>query len=146
MNQAVALDIYGTLVNPLEMDEQAAASLCRGARRTALGGYWREKQIEYSFRRGLMGAYEDFGVCTRQALAYVRGPPTLNIELSDEDRRAAYRGTTGYQNLRAFPDAAPALEALRNTGHTLVAFSNGVEETARTLLERRPGYSPTSTA
>jgi 2-haloacid dehalogenase len=38
--------------------EQASAFLCR----------WREKQLEYSFRRGLMRRYENFAVCTRQVL------------------------------------------------------------------------------
>jgi hypothetical protein len=41
-----------------------------------------------------------------------------------------------YQNLRPFPDVLPGLERLRSEGHTLVAFSNGVERTARVLLER----------
>ena len=40
------------------------------------------------------------------------------------------------QNLRAFPDVAPGMEALKAKGHRLVAFSNGVEETTRILLER----------
>jgi haloacid dehalogenase-like hydrolase len=40
------------------------------------------------------------------------------------------------QNLRAFPDVAPGMEALKAKGHRLVAFSNGVEATTRILLER----------
>ncbi len=41
-----------------------------------------------------------------------------------------------YQNLRPFPDVVPGLETLKSGGHRLVAFSNGVEATARTLLDR----------
>ena len=29
---------------------------------------WRAKQLEYSFRRGLMQNYVDFGICTRQSI------------------------------------------------------------------------------
>jgi 2-haloacid dehalogenase len=38
--------------------------------------------------------------------------------------------------LRPFPDVIPGIEVLKERGHTLVAFSNGIEATARTLLER----------
>lgn len=129
MSQAIGFDVYGTLVNPLEMDEHLRVFAGEHAGR--LAEVWREKQIEYSFRRGLMDAYEDFDVCTRQALTFAAR--TLNIELSGEDEDNL---VAEYQNLQAFPDAAPALEVLKERGHRLVAFSNGVEETARKLLER----------
>lgn len=92
---------------------------------------WRDKQIEYTFRRALMKEYKDFGVCTRQALVFAAR--ALDIELSEEDQE---RLIEEYQNLRPFPDVLPGIRALKEKGHTLVAFSNGVEETARTLLDR----------
>ena len=39
-----------------------------------------------------------------------------------------------YSNLKVFPDVVPALELLKQSNHTLVAFSNGVESTLKTLL------------
>jgi len=92
---------------------------------------WREKQVEYTCRRGLMREYQDFGVCTRQALAFAA--LSLDVEILAEDRE---RLVEEYQNLTSFPDVAPGLERLRSEGHSLVAFSNGVERTARVLLER----------
>ncbi len=92
---------------------------------------WREKQLEYTFRRGLMRAYENFDVCTRQALDYTA--QALEADLSDGDRE---RMIEEYSSLSPFPDVAPGMETLREAGHTLVAFSNGVESTLRALLER----------
>ncbi|HKZ27575.1 MAG TPA: HAD-IA family hydrolase, partial [Rubrobacteraceae bacterium] len=37
---------------------------------------------------------------------------------------------------KPFPDVVPGLEGLRKEGRVLVAFSNGVETTTRTLLSR----------
>lgn len=96
-----------------------------------MSGLWRQKQLEYTFRRGLMKKYEDFGVCTREALDFAAA--SFGVELSDEDKANLIEH---YQDLRAFPDAIPALETMKGRGHRLAAFSNGVEATARKLFER----------
>lgn len=129
MSRAIGFDIYGTLVDPLEMNEHLRPLV--GEKADRLAELWRQKQIEYTFRRGLMRRYEDFGTCTRQSLIFAA--KSLDVDLSDEDQRKLIEE---YQNLRAFPDVAPGLEKMRATGHAMVAFSNGVEATARTLLER----------
>ncbi|HZF58601.1 MAG TPA: haloacid dehalogenase type II [Rubrobacter sp.] len=129
MPEALGFDIYGTLVDPLEMNEHLGEVVGEGAER--FSALWREKQIEYTWRRGLMREYADFGVCTRQALDYAA--LSFGLELSSDQREGLVEE---YQNLRPFPDVLPGLERLRSEGHTLVAFSNGVERTARVLLER----------
>ena len=129
MPEALGFDIYGTLVDPLDMDEHVGEVVGEGAGR--FSALWREKQIEYTWRRGLMRQYADFGVCTRQALDFAA--LSFGLELSDDGRE---RLVEEYQNLRPFPDVLPGLGRLRSEGHTLVAFSNGVEGTARVLLER----------
>ncbi len=68
MPVAFGFDIYGTLVDPLEMNGHLRPMVGELADR--FSELWREKQVEYAFRRGLMRRYEDFGVCTRQALRY----------------------------------------------------------------------------
>jgi 2-haloacid dehalogenase len=117
MAHAIGFDIYGTLVNPLEMDRHLEPVVAR--------------QVEYAFRRGLMREYRDFGVCTRQALEFAAR--SLGVELSEEEREHLI---AEYQNLHPFPDVLPGLEKMKSDGHEMVAFSNGVEQTARTLLER----------
>lgn len=129
MPEALGFDIYGTLVDPLEMDEHLREMVGEGAER--FSALWREKQIEYTWRRGLMREYADFGVCTRQALDFAA--LSFGLELSDNQREGLVEE---YQNLRPFPDVLPGLERLRSEGHTMVAFSNGVERTSRVLLER----------
>ena len=129
MPDAIGFDIYGTLVDPLEMNEHLRPFA--GEKADRFSELWREKQIEYTFRRGLMREYADFGVCTRQALVFAA--QTLGVGLSEEDREDLIEE---YQNLRPFPDVVPGIEALKREGRVLVAFSNGVEATARTLLER----------
>ena len=129
MPEALGFDIYGTLVDPLEMDEHLREVVGEGAER--FSALWRAKQIEYTWRRGLMREYADFGVCTRQALDFAA--LSFGVELSSDGREGLVEE---YQNLRPFPDVLPGLERLRSEGHTMVAFSNGVERTARVLLER----------
>ncbi len=129
MPDAIGFDIYGTLVDPLEMNEHLRPYAREKADR--FSELWRNKQIEYTFRRGLMREYEDFGVCTRQALVFAAR--ALEVNLFEEDREKLIEE---YQNLRPFPDVIPGMEAMKSKGHTLVAFSNGVEATARTLLGR----------
>src|ERR671917_2509443 len=130
MPSAIGFDIYGTLVDPLEMNEHLRPVVGEKLA-DRFSELWRNKQIEYTFRRALMRRYEDFRVCTKQALVYATR--YLGIELSEEDQEKLIEE---YQNLRPFPDVIPGIQTLKEKGHTLVAFSNGVEATARTLLER----------
>jgi 2-haloacid dehalogenase len=129
MPKAIAFDVYGTLVDPLEMNQHLNRLV--GEKADNFAQIWREKQIEYAFRRGLMQNYETFGVCTKQALLFAMH--TLKVDLSNNDQDWLIEE---YQNLRAFPDVVSGLEALKAQGCTTVAFSNGVEATVRTLLER----------
>ncbi|QYJ14942.1 Haloacetate dehalogenase H-2 [Rubrobacter xylanophilus DSM 9941] len=129
MPQAIGLDVYGTLVDPLQMEEHLRP--LAGERATELAALWREKQLEYAFRRGLMRRYEDFGVCTGQALEFAAR--SFGIRLPEPERR---RLLEAYGSLPPFPDVAPALSELGERGHRLWAFSNGLESAARGLLER----------
>lgn len=130
MPHAIGFDIYGTLVDPLEMNKHLRPLVGEDLA-DRMSELWRSKQVEYTFRRALMRQYEDFGVCTKQALVYASH--VLGIELSEEEQEKLIEE---YQNLRPFPDVQVGLEAMKSKGHTFVAFSNGVEATARTLLER----------
>ena len=130
MPEALGFDIYGTLVDPLEMNEHLGP-LVGDDLADRFSELWRNKQIEYTFRHGLMRQYEDFGSCTRRSLVYTAR--VLGVDLSEKDRENLIEE---YQNLKPFPDVIPGIEALEAKGHALVAFSNSVEATARTLLDR----------
>lgn len=128
MPEALAFDVYGTLVDPLAMGDRLRP--VAGELAEPMAKLWREKQLEYTFRRGLMRRYENFDVCTRQALDHAAS--VMNIQLSSDDQN---RLIEEYSSLSPFPDVVPGLEKIRDTGHALVAFSNGVEATVRTLLQ-----------
>ena len=130
MPDAIGFDVYGTLVDPLQMN--ARLEPLAGELSGRLAALWREKQLEYTFRRGLMREYEDFDACTRQALVFAAG--ALGMKLSEQERE---RLIEEYRSLSLFPDVIPGIKALKERRSlTLVAFSNGVESTVRALLAR----------
>lgn len=128
MSLALGFDVYGTLVNLLDLRTTLQGLVGDLAETFAV--HWRQKQIEYAFRRTAMQDYADFNTITREAMEYTIAE--LGVELSERGRR---RLMDAYESLRPYRDAAPALTALRDAGHTLVAFTNGVEASARTVLD-----------
>ncbi len=127
MTYALALDVYGTLVNPLQIAEQLEDMV--GHQAIPLAQLWRQKQLEYSFRRGLMGAYKDFSTCTREALLYAEA--VLGLSLSEPQRARLF---AAYQQLPPYADVLPALDRLKLQGLPVVAFSNGAEAAVKELL------------
>src|ERR1700680_2391906 len=125
----LAFDIYGTLVDPHGMEVHLRPLF--GSQAKKASEIWRDKQIEYSFRRALMGRYVDFDACTAQALIYVS--QLLGLTLSAVDQQALL---ALYRSLPAFSDAASALAGLEARGYNLVAFSNGTENAVRNLLDQ----------
>ena len=113
----LAFDVYGTLVDPMGMSDLLRQDA--GENAASVSSLWREKQLEFSFRRGLMRVYEDFGVCTRQALRYAMATHQLALPAAREDELMA-----AYLSLPAFADALPTLKALHGE-YPLFAFSNG---------------------
>jgi 2-haloacid dehalogenase len=114
--RAVVFDAYGTLY-----DIQSVAAVTE----QAFPGYgdiitqiWRLKQLEYTWLRSLMRRYEDFSVITRQSLAF-----TLRVLGLPGSGDAFERIMDKYLHLDLYPDAGPALAALK--GHRLAILSNG---------------------
>ncbi|WP_043527570.1 haloacid dehalogenase type II [Litchfieldella xinjiangensis] len=129
MKATLAFDVYGTLIDTHGVIVELEAEL--GERGMEFSQRWRDKQLEYAFRRGLMGAYVDFGQCTREALEFT--DRALRTELSERHKD---RLMATYARLPAFPDVPEALAELRRRGHTCVAFSNGTREAVKALLEQ----------
>ena len=128
MPATLALDIYGTLIDPLAVKTALVAHV--GDEAGAFAETWRSKQLEYSFRRGLMGAYRNFTQVTRAALDFACEAHGASIE-----DNARITLMNHYRTLDAFPDVAPALTALQQKGVALHAFSNGVADDITALLE-----------
>src|SRR3984957_4992215 len=79
----LAFDVYGTLIDPFHMEEHLRAAF--GERAREASELWRSKQVEYSFRRALMKKYQNFDVCTAQALRFVS--EQMGVALTDETLR-----------------------------------------------------------
>jgi len=124
----LAFDVYGTLVDPVEMRRHLDTLV--GDEAESFGKLWHDKKVEYAFRRGLMEQYQDFGVCTLQALQYCL--KVYQIEMTDTAQKELIAKLS---QLKAFPDVLSGLKALKAGGHQLIAFSNGPESAVRTLLD-----------
>lgn len=114
--KALIFDVYGTL-----FDVSAIARDCErvfpdhGER---LGRLWRDKQLQYTWLRTLMGRYENFERVTLDALRAA----CLVLGL-DPDR--ARDLPSAFARLRPFPEVEATLNALRSSGYGLRVLSNG---------------------
>ncbi|OHV10566.1 haloacid dehalogenase type II [Kushneria phosphatilytica] len=123
----LAFDVYGTLIDPYALADELRPQL--GERAETVAAAWRASQLQLSFRRGLMGRYDDFSVCTRHGLDVALAAHAPEI---DESTREAWMAA--YARLPAFDEVAGALVELRQQGYRRVAFSNGSHDAMRTVL------------
>jgi 2-haloacid dehalogenase len=123
----VAVDVYGTVVDTAGITVQLGEWF--GTDAALAAQLWREKQLEFTFRRALMRRYVDFDECTAQALRAVAAQ--LRTPL---DEAAVHALLRAYAQLPPFPDVAAGLESLKRAGHRVVALSNGTERSVRSLL------------
>jgi 2-haloacid dehalogenase len=129
MDITLAFDVYGTLIDTHGL--VAALGRHAGPRALEFSRAWREKQLEYSFRRGLMQNYVDFAQCTRQALDYTCS--WFGIAMDPREKGALLEA---YRGLPAFPDVEEGLTQAKRSGFRLFAFSNGKAEAVETLLQQ----------
>jgi 2-haloacid dehalogenase len=108
-------DAYGTLFDVHSVTEAGRAITTDPA---ALSAAWRQKQLEYTWLRALMGAYVDFWAVTEAALRY--SLRRLGLAASDVQIR---RLMDAYLSLACFPEVPVALERL--AGRPRAVLSNG---------------------
>jgi len=117
---ACVFDAYGTLFDVHSAVARGGAAL--GDKAAPVSALWRQKQLEYTWLRSLMGAHADFRRVTRDGLDYALAFHGV------DDRALAARLMDLYLTLDAYPDAAPCLEALRTAGRATAILSNGEPE------------------
>ncbi len=128
MATTLAFDVYGTLINTHGV--LSALTELVGDQAQAFSQTWRDKQLEYSFRRGLMQNYATFAVCTSQALDYTCA--FYKTPLTPEQKN----NLLGiYRQLPAFADVMEGLTELKNAGFRLFAFSNGEVAALEELMQ-----------
>lgn len=113
----VVFDAYGTLFDVHSAVLHAGRVL--GERAQPLSELWRQKQLEYTWVRTLMGRYQSFWSLTEQALDFALqtlAPDHLSLRPT---LLAAYR------HLDAYSDAKSTLFHLRQEGVKTAILSNG---------------------
>lgn len=115
--KACVFDAYGTL-----FDYASAAARCRdvlGERIGPLTALWRDKQLQYTWLRGLQGRHADFWQVTGEALDF--SLETLGIA----DPALRERLMNLYLTLEPFPEARGCLSRLKAAGLRTAILSNG---------------------
>jgi len=115
---ACVFDAYGTLFDVHSAVRRHEAAVGDDAR--AVSALWRQKQLEYTWLRTLMGAHADFWTLTTDALdvalhRYGRG----------DDETLRTRLLEAFRELNAYPEVAATLERIRATGRSTAILSNG---------------------
>jgi 2-haloacid dehalogenase len=110
-------DAYGTLFDVHSAVRRHAAAI--GPDGQVLSDLWRAKQLEYSWVRTLMGAYQDFWSLTEQALdhAFARVPSA--------DRALRQNLLDAYWTLDCYPEVPNVLRSLKASGARIAILSNG---------------------
>ena len=116
--EALAFDMYGTLVDPIRIWKQLEHYIPDDAQRIA--EIWRQKQLEFTFRLTAMERYEDFEQVTRKALDYALAVSGHSLETQQKNSLMAQ-----YNDLERFADVEHGLQRLKDAGYTMVVFSNG---------------------
>ena len=115
--KAVIFDAYGTLLDVHSAMEQFAPQL--GPDWRDISNTWRTKQVEYSWIRTIAGDHRDFARLTHEALVFAAAKHGIG------DQGLIAQVEQAYRKLKAYPDARPALDALRAKGLRCAILSNG---------------------
>ena len=115
--RACVFDAYGTLFD----FASAAASCCAVPqdKAAALTALWRDKQLQYTWLRGLQGLHADFWQVTGDALDF--SLETLGLQSTGlrDELMALYR------TLKCFPEVPGVLASLKQAGFVTAILSNG---------------------
>lgn len=116
--KAIVFDLYGTLYDVHSVVQRCDASyLGRGVEISAM---WRQKQLEYTWLRSLMGQYISFEQATHDALVYTCNH--LKLEL---DKATGAALCDAYLRLSPYPEVPATLQRLSEMRMPLAILSNG---------------------
>jgi 2-haloacid dehalogenase len=114
---ACVFDAYGTLFDVHSPMRKLAAEI--GPEADNISKLWRQKQLEYTWLRSLMGVHVDFWHVTGDALDYALEHYNVSEPGLKDEIMALYL------NLEAYPEVAEALEAVRGRSKRTAILSNG---------------------
>ena len=115
--RACVFDAYGTLFDVHSAVARHRDRLGQSAER--LSALWRQKQLEYTWLRSLMGRHADFAQVTADSLDYAFSVFAINDSVLRDELLAAY------EELDCYPEVAGVLGELRSKGLQTAILSNG---------------------
>lgn len=118
--EACVFDAYGTL-----LDFNSAVMRCAdeiGDEAARLSDIWRQKQLQYTWLRSLMGTHADFWQVTGEALDFSLAATGIDNPALREKLMALYR------ELDAFEEVRETLRALQQANMKTAILSNGAPE------------------
>lgn len=124
---ALVYDAYGTIFDVYSVLEKCEKNFPgKGA---AISEIWRNKQLEYTWLRSLMGRYENFWKITEAGLKFACR--ALELELSDEVRDELM---DNYLHLKPYDEVPDTLEKLGKS-HKQAILSNGSPDMLNKVVE-----------
>ena len=115
--RTIAFDIYGTLINPMALGDTLNEII--GEKSASFNILWRDKQLEYSFRKAAMKQFNHFSECTKMALDYCDEFLKTNLTESEKNTLLSM-----YRKLPAYYEAEQCLRALQKKKIDLVFLSH----------------------
>jgi 2-haloacid dehalogenase len=115
--RACVFDAYGTLFDVHAPMRRLAAEI--GEKADEISRLWRQKQLEYTWLRSLMGVHADFWHVTSDALDYALAQHGVEEPGLKDEIMALYL------KLDAYPEVVEALEAVKARSKLTAILSNG---------------------
>ena len=122
--KAFVFDAYGTLFDVFSVTKKCEELF--PSKGDQISQTWRQKQLEYSYLRQMMGKYRPFSTVTRDALRYAVAD--VDAELSSDNEEQLLNA---YKELTVYDEVPGVLKELEEQGMTLAIFSNGSHDIDR---------------
>jgi 2-haloacid dehalogenase len=126
--QACVFDAYGTL-----LDFNSAVMMCAdeiGDEAARLSDLWRQKQLQYTWLRSLMGQHADFWQVTGEALDF----SLAALQIDKPDLRSRLMDL--YRVLEALAEISETLRRLKAGGMRTAILSNGSPEMLQAAVDQ----------
>jgi len=125
--RAIIFDLYGTL-----FDVHSVATACEAAmpgRGMELSVLWRQKQLEYTWLRSMMGRYIPFEAATADALDHCCAG--LGVDLGPKLKDSLCEA---YLRLSPYPETPGVLRRLKERNIPLAILSNGSKRSIASVV------------
>ncbi len=125
--RACVFDAYGTLFDVHSAAAKYSSKL--GELEGPVSELWRSKQLQYTWLRSLMGAYDEFWTVTSESLDYALAA----YKVKDQGLRNQL--LNAYLNLSCFVEVEEVLRTLKENGIVVAVLSNGSPKMLNPVIE-----------